>query len=61
VFLHLKDYQGDRWSTSASEREGAASLKEKDFLSLPVSKKERQEFPSRYSKLWIICENSRDA
>jgi hypothetical protein len=61
VFLHLIDYQEDRCSTSASEGEGAASLKQKDFLSLPASKKEGQEFCSRYSKLWIICANSRDA
>jgi len=56
--FYLKDYQGDRFSTSASEHEGASSLKQKDFLSLPASKKVRQEFRSRCSRLWMICANS---
>ena len=59
--FHLKDYQGDRFSTSASAHEEAAPLKQKDFLSLSASKKERQEFRSRCSKLWMISANSRDA
>ena len=59
--FHLKDYQGDRFSTSASAHEGAASLRQKDFLSLPASKKERQAFRSRCSKLWMISANSKDA
>src|SRR5260221_12862686 len=59
--FHLKDYQGARFSTSASVHEEAASVKQKDFLSLPASTKERQEFRSRCSKLWMISANSRDA